>query len=137
MSAAVVERVRLYANHSPLTRLAARRKKNGYEGTRRCYLERRRGMGREGTETHYIVYAEDSLQMLVAATSTPTNGVYHFTENEDDFLRHGDSYIGQMKSTMGGTQFHLYDDGISMSEGGQVRARQLSLGSPSSEAIAR
>ncbi|GMI28289.1 hypothetical protein TeGR_g12214, partial [Tetraparma gracilis] len=96
------------------------KKKNGYEGTRRCYLERRRGMGREGTETHYIVYAEDSLQMLVAATSTPTNGVYHFTENEDDFLRHGDSYIGQMKSTMGGTQFHLYDDGISMSEGGRV-----------------
>jgi len=58
--------------------------------------------------------------MLIAATSTPRNGCYYFTEDEDDFLRHGDSYIGQMKSTMGGTQFHLYDDGISKSEGGRI-----------------
>ena len=65
-----------------------------------------------------MIYAEDSLEMLIAATSTNTNGCYRFTEDEDDFRRHGDAYVGQMKSTMGGTQFHLYDHGISKSEGG-------------------
>jgi hypothetical protein len=44
-------------------------------------------MGLEGNETHYVVYAEDGLDMLVAATSTSTNGVYHFFEDEDDMLR--------------------------------------------------
>ena len=89
-----------------------KKKKDGYNGTRRCYLERRRGMGPDGNDTHYIVYAEDSLDMLIAATSTPSVGVYYFSEKEDDFLRHGDNYIGMMKSTMAGTQFHLVDDGI-------------------------
>ncbi|GMH82213.1 hypothetical protein TL16_g09184 [Triparma laevis f. inornata] len=106
------------ASHAP----PSKKSKDGYPGTRKCYLERRRGMGPEGTETHYIVYAEDSLDMLVAATSTPTVGQYYFSESEDDFLRHGDHYIGQMKSTLAGTQFHLYDDGISKSEGGSILA---------------
>ena len=34
-----------------------KRDKDGYPGTRRCYLERRRGMAHGAT--HYIVYAED------------------------------------------------------------------------------
>ena len=45
-----------------------KKKKNGYDGTRRCYLERRRGMGREGTETHYVVYAEGERRHAVCHT---------------------------------------------------------------------
>ena len=51
----------------------------GYAGMRLCYLERRRGMGPDGNETHYIVYEEDTLTMLCAATTTNTNGTYHFS----------------------------------------------------------
>ena len=40
--------------------------------------------------------------------------------SESDFLRHGENYLGQMRSKMAGTQFHLYDHGISNSEGGTI-----------------
>ena len=60
-----------------------KKKDNGFAGTRKCYLERRRGMGIDGNETHYVVYAEDGLDMLVAATSTSTSGVYNFFEDEE------------------------------------------------------
>jgi len=70
-----------------------------------------------------FVCAPDSPGMLIAATSTLTSDSYYFTENEDNFLRHGDAYIGQMKSTMGGG---THDD-ISKSEGGRIARKQHAL----------
>ena len=58
--------------------------------------------------------------MLCCASTTPIVGTYNFSSSETDFLRHGNNYLGCMRSSMAGTQFHLYDFGMSRSDGGEM-----------------
>ena len=100
--------------------------KDGYPGTRRCYLERRRGMAHGAT--HYVVYAEDTLELLAACSTSPGGGSsYYFSEDEVDFVKHGEGFLGEMWGSMGGTRWGLYDDGV---EGGmleEMERRQRAL----------
>ena len=93
-------------------------KKNGFPGTKKCFLERRWDMGLANDEFHYVLYDEDDGKMLLSASSTDTSGTYYFSSNDTDFAKYGESYVAYMKSSTAGTQFHLFDDGISKSEGG-------------------
>ncbi|GMI19667.1 hypothetical protein TrRE_jg6902, partial [Triparma retinervis] len=81
-------------------RVKMKKKETGFAGTRKCYLERRRGMGIEGNETHYVVYAEDGLDMLVAAASTSTSGVYNFFEDEEALLVYKTNVLGRVPNAM-------------------------------------
>jgi hypothetical protein len=44
--------------------------KQGFPGLQQYYLERRRGMGVNGDEDHFVLYKQDSLEVVVSATST-------------------------------------------------------------------
>ena len=51
--------------------------------------------------------------MVAACSTSPGGGAkYYFSEDEVDFVKHGEGYLGEMWGSMGGTRWGLYDDGV-------------------------
>jgi tubby-related protein 1 len=96
---------------------------DGFPDTTKCYVERRRGQGRDGKQTYYLCYRESDHAFVCGAAS---DGQSAFTLSSDpaDFAPHSPSYIGYLSCNFLGTTFTIYDSGC--------RASQLASLAPSS-----
>ncbi|GBG30270.1 Tubby protein-like [Hondaea fermentalgiana] len=92
---------------------ALRRVGVGAEGEYRCFVERRRGMGANEDETHFVLRSEDSDEVLMAACHIIGSSEFLFASGyPSSFTRESLDFLGHIECNFVGTTFIMYDHGL-------------------------
>ena len=89
-------------------------KKVGFDGMLKCYVERRREQGPDGSETHFVMKTVKENEVLISACNVTGTTSFHFaTGYPSSFMPGSSDYLAHVKCNFVGTTFTIYDHGCS------------------------
>ena len=96
---------------------STKKKKHGYPGMVQCYVDRLRGMGDKGDETHFVMKLLGTDEVLLSACNvTGSTSFYFATRYPSRFQRGAPDFLAHVKCNFVGTVFTMFDHGCSAEE---------------------
>ena len=99
-------------------------------GVVQCYIRRNKN-GTNKLFPVYSIYLKEGDRFLMTSKKRPNNKTsnYLISMGEGDLNRGGDNYLGKLRSNFVGTEFQVFDNGISPKEGGADNSIRKELAS--------